>query len=63
MVFQQKNAHQTFATNRPFYTNWAPLTDDFYRHKTLDFSRRATDHLGSLKDSNLSYNKCISIGV
>ena len=24
-----------------FYANETPLTDDFYRHKTLDFSRRA----------------------
>ena len=41
MVFQQKNAHQNFAINRSFYTNWAPLTVNFYRHNTLDFSRRA----------------------
>ena len=26
---------------RSFYTNWAPLTVNFYRHNTLDFSQRA----------------------
>ena len=41
MVFQQKIAHSNLPSIGRFYANETPLTDDFYCHKTLDFSRRA----------------------
>ena len=39
--FNRKTLIKILPSIGRFYANETPRTDDFYRHKTLDFSRRA----------------------
>ena len=46
--FNRKTLIKILPSIGRFYANETPRTDDFYRHKTLDFSRRAVAATGKI---------------